>query len=87
MFRICCRVFRHPSYVGWFYWSVGTQVILCNPICIGLYAYASWSFFKDRIPYEEQLLLKFYKTEYLQYAKTTLLGIPYVQSPIDKLEQ
>ena len=21
-------VFRHPSYVGWFYWSVGTQVKL-----------------------------------------------------------
>lgn len=20
-------IFRHPSYVGWFYWSMGTQVI------------------------------------------------------------
>lgn len=19
-------LFRHPSYVGWFYWSIGTQV-------------------------------------------------------------
>lgn len=19
-------IFRHPSYVGWFYWSIGTQV-------------------------------------------------------------
>lgn len=20
-------LFRHPSYVGWFYWSIGTQVL------------------------------------------------------------
>lgn len=20
------RIWRHPSYVGWFYWSIGTQV-------------------------------------------------------------
>lgn len=23
--------FRHPSYVGWFYWSIGTQVLY--PAC------------------------------------------------------
>lgn len=22
------RLFRHPSYVGWFYWSIGTQVTI-----------------------------------------------------------
>ena len=26
--------FRHPSYVGWLYWSVGTQLILCNPVSL-----------------------------------------------------
>ena len=25
---------RHPSYLGWFLFSVGTQLILCNPIDI-----------------------------------------------------
>jgi len=24
--------FRHPSYVGWFYWSIGTQVMYTNLI-------------------------------------------------------
>lgn len=24
--------FRHPSYVGWFYWSVGTQVSQPDPV-------------------------------------------------------
>lgn len=23
---------RHPGYFGWFLWSVGTQVLLCNPM-------------------------------------------------------
>eukprot|EP01034_Spumella_vulgaris_P024493 gene24493-30844_t len=72
---------RHPSYFGWFYWSVGTQLILCNPVCTVLYAIASWSFFKDRIPYEEQLLLKFYGDEYTKYAQQTVIGIPFVVSP------
>lgn len=27
-------VFRHPSYVGWTYWSLGTQLLLCNPVCL-----------------------------------------------------
>jgi protein-S-isoprenylcysteine O-methyltransferase len=29
--------YRHPSYVGWFWWSCGTQILLANPICFLLY--------------------------------------------------
>ena len=28
-----CRWIRHPAYCGWLIWSVGTQVLLVNPIC------------------------------------------------------
>jgi hypothetical protein len=27
------HVVRHPGYLGWFVWSVGTQILLCNPFC------------------------------------------------------
>lgn len=40
---------RHPSYVGWFIWSVGTQIMLCNPLCILLFYKASIWFFRERI--------------------------------------
>ena len=30
-------VLRHPAYFGWFWWSVGTQIVLCNPICICMF--------------------------------------------------
>lgn len=28
-----CRVFRHPGYLGWMLWAIGTQVLLINPFC------------------------------------------------------
>lgn len=30
---------RHPGYAGWVLWAVGTQVILCNPVCTLVFAY------------------------------------------------
>ena len=28
------RHLRHPAYLGWFLWSVGTQLLLCNLVCL-----------------------------------------------------
>lgn len=72
-------VFRHPSYVGWFYWSIGTQLLLCNPVCTVGYTVASWMFFDDRITDEEQLLLHFFGTEYAEYQKKVKIGIPFIK--------
>jgi len=72
-------VLRHPSYFGWFYWSVGTQVLLGNPVCAVLYAVASWQFFSNRIPYEEETLVSFYKQAYVDYMRNTWIGIPLVR--------
>lgn len=49
-FRVTRSVFRHPSYTGWFYFSIGTQVLLNNPFCFVAYVGASWYFFYVRIP-------------------------------------
>lgn len=69
---------RHPSYFGWFYWSIGTQVLLANPVCVILYAISSWKFFKTRIAYEEFHLIKFFGKEYSAYQKKVWTGIPFV---------
>lgn len=71
-------VLRHPSYCGWFWWSLGTQVLLANPVCLVLYAVLSWRFFRDRIPFEESALIKFYPREYLAYYARTYVGIPFI---------
>lgn len=58
---------RHPGYMGWFYWSIGTQVLLCNPVCLIGYTIASLQFFADRIAYEEAMLLDFFGDQYRAY--------------------
>ena len=62
--------FRHPSYAGWFLWSLGSQLILVNPFCLLAYAYVSFSFFSERIYCEEFMLLKFFGKEYREYQVT-----------------
>jgi hypothetical protein len=73
---------RHPSYFGWFYWSIGMQLVLGNFWCFAAYFYVSWKFFHERIPYEEELLLRFYGDEYRQYVARSYIGIPFVFSKI-----
>lgn len=73
---------RHPSYFGWFYWSIGTQILLANPVCTLLYAVSSWKFFKTRISYEEFHLIKFFGKEYIDFQKRVPTGIPFVKGYI-----
>eukprot|EP00296_Roombia_truncata_P008447 JP446931.1.p1 GENE.JP446931.1~~JP446931.1.p1 ORF type:complete len:236 (-),score=34.44 JP446931.1:28-735(-) len=70
--------FRHPGYFGWFWWSIGTQVLCMNPICTLAFAYASWAFFHGRIPFEEQKLIEFFGDEYIRYRKQTPILIPFI---------
>lgn len=71
---------RHPSYFGWFWWSIGTQIILSNPICLVGYTWASWNFFANRIPYEEEHLVHFFGIEYIKYRDSVGVGIPFLNS-------
>ena len=72
------RWLRHPSYCGWFWWSIGTQLVLRNPVCSVAYAVAAHSFFRDRIAFEEATLRDFFGDAYVAYAKRTIIGIPMI---------
>ncbi|CAG5129067.1 unnamed protein product [Candidula unifasciata] len=72
------RLFRHPSYVGWFAWSLGTQIMLCNPVCLIAYTIVSWRFFNERIYEEEICLLNFFGEDYLEYQRRVPTGIPFI---------
>lgn len=74
------RIFRHPSYVGFFYWSISTQLILGNILHVFLYSLASWTFFNRRIHYEEESLCQFFPDTYPQYVAQTFMGIPLIKS-------
>ncbi|EJD01223.1 ICMT-domain-containing protein [Fomitiporia mediterranea MF3/22] len=86
--------FRHPSYAGFFYWALGTQLLLQNPISFILYSILLWRFFYRRIQgkytrfsaerspdigaVEEASLIRFFGDDYKQYRKRVGTKIPFV---------
>ncbi|CAN7080635.1 unnamed protein product [Brassica oleracea var. botrytis] len=72
------RLMRHPSYCGFLVWSVGTQVMLCNPVSAVLFTVVVWRFFAERIAYEECFLNQSFGVEYVEYAESVASGIPFV---------
>ena len=60
------------------------QVLLANPVCVLAYALATWHFFYDRIPYEEELLAEFFGDTYRAYRKRTFVGIPLVEWAVSR---
>lgn len=72
-------IVRHPGYTGFFIWSVGTQIMLCNPVSSVAFAIIAWGFFYNRIPYEEFFLKQFFGLEYDAYMQRVPSGIPFVE--------
>ena len=70
---------RHPGYFGWFLWSVGTQIMIWNPIWIVGFYLASYYFFKDRIELEEEFLIEFFGKQYQDYRSKVPTRIPFIE--------
>ncbi|KAF9581623.1 hypothetical protein BGW38_001301 [Lunasporangiospora selenospora] len=71
-------ILRHPSYFGFYYWALGSQLMLMNPICFIGFALALHHFFSERIKYEEQLLVRFFGDDYRKYQTGTRTGLPMI---------
>jgi Isoprenylcysteine carboxyl methyltransferase (ICMT) family len=76
--QISYAYLRHPSYIGFYYWAIGTQILLNNLLHTFLFAAASTFFFRKRIPFEEESLLQYFPDEYPAYRARTWIGIPFV---------
>ena len=70
---------RHPSYFGFFWWGIGTQLMLGNPICGVGYVIVLWRFFDRRIQGEEGALKRFFGDEYGAYRERVGTGIPFIR--------
>ncbi|KAI1375002.1 ICMT-domain-containing protein [Hypoxylon crocopeplum] len=69
---------RHPAYFGFFYWGIGTQMVLGNPFCFVAYTIVLWQFFSRRVKHEETLLVRFFGDDYLNYKKKVGTLMPFV---------
>ncbi|EHK96988.1 putative protein-S-isoprenylcysteine O-methyltransferase [Glarea lozoyensis 74030] len=72
-------ILRHPSYFGFFWWGIGTQLVLGNVFCLLGYSAVLWKFFSARIKGEEEFLVRFFKKDYEEFRKRTPVGIPYIK--------
>lgn len=69
---------RHPGYLGWYLWSVSTQILLLNPVSFLLFVGWGYRFLKARIQVEEQLLLHFFGQDFKQYMNRVPSGLPFI---------
>ncbi|RMZ92004.1 hypothetical protein DV736_g738, partial [Chaetothyriales sp. CBS 134916] len=70
---------RHPSYFGFFWWALGTQVVLGNVGCFVAYAVVLWKFFSHRITHEERHLVQFFGKAYIDYRHRVPTRIPFIR--------
>ncbi|KAF7624720.1 hypothetical protein Mgra_00010005 [Meloidogyne graminicola] len=70
---------RHPGYMGWMLWSIGTQLVLCNPICLIFYVCIGYRFLEERIYEEEKYLIEFFAERYIAYQRYVPCGIPGIK--------
>ncbi|KAH9966075.1 ICMT-domain-containing protein [Russula dissimulans] len=70
--------FRHPSYAGFFYWALGTQLVLQNPLSFCVYWVLLMRFFSSRIRAEERALISFFGDEYVTYRRRVGTRIPFI---------
>lgn len=57
---------RHPGYFGFFWWALGTQILLSNPVSLLLFSVVLWRFFNERISAEETYLIRFFGDDYVR---------------------
>lgn len=57
---------RHPSYFGFFWWGLGTQLIMGNLVCLVGYAVVLWRFFSLRIKSKYLLMTHVLTSAYLK---------------------
>jgi protein-S-isoprenylcysteine O-methyltransferase len=74
IYRFSC----HPGYFGWFWWAIGAQLVLSNPLSTIVTAIAAWRFFAERIPYEEERLQQFFGEAYATYRLSTPTRLPFI---------
>ena len=49
-----------------------------NPVCTVLYAAAAWTFFRERVMFEEAMLVNFFAQEYKDYQKRVPTLLPFI---------
>eukprot|EP00457_Paulinella_chromatophora_P007414 gb/GEZN01007437.1/.p1 GENE.gb/GEZN01007437.1/~~gb/GEZN01007437.1/.p1 ORF type:complete len:413 (-),score=30.76 gb/GEZN01007437.1/:299-1414(-) len=75
------RYIRHPGYASYFWFCVGLELILLNPVSLLLHIYVLIEWFTRQCDHEEGHMMRNYGERYLQYHRRTFSGIPLMGMP------
>ncbi|WP_114750834.1 methyltransferase family protein [Pleomorphovibrio marinus] len=70
--------FRHPSYLGWYIFSLSAPVFLGSPFSLLGFSILGWYYFRARIKEEEKYLIQLFGESYQIYKDKTSSGIPFI---------
>ncbi|OHS93303.1 hypothetical protein TRFO_11930 [Tritrichomonas foetus] len=73
------KYIRHPGYLGFLIFAVGTQIMLKNFFSVIGFYIVLWNFFNRRIAYEERGLIDMFGQEYRDYRDRTPTWIPFIK--------
>lgn len=68
-------IIRHPSYFGYYFWAIGTQLLVRNWLTFSVFAVALVIYFRQRVGPEEAALVRFFGQDYRNYRKNVWSGI------------
>ncbi|RKP08635.1 Isoprenylcysteine carboxyl methyltransferase family-domain-containing protein, partial [Thamnocephalis sphaerospora] len=69
---------RHPSYFGFYFWALGTQLMLANPFSFMAFIVVLHRFFSERIVYEERALIRIFGRSYVDYKQLVGIMMPFI---------
>lgn len=75
-------VLRHPSYFGFFWWGIGTQLMLGNVVSLLGYAVVLWKFFSHRIDRECSLCSIYFYFYLYFFFHFSIFGIGHIANMI-----
>jgi len=74
------KYIRHPSYLGFYCWAVGSQIMNMSYVSIPAFILSLTYFFTERIVCEEYFLIQFFGIEYVEYRQSSFVLLPLYKS-------
>ncbi|KAM7184348.1 isoprenylcysteine carboxyl methyltransferase [Rhypophila sp. PSN 637] len=71
-------IMRHPAYFGFFWWAVGTQMVLGNIFSFFAAVVVLWSIFAGQVQIEEACLRLSLGRPYLEYESRVGTWMPFI---------
>lgn len=72
------RMIRHPYFFGLYWWAIGVQITLLNPVGLAIFVFMLHDTLSQRIKVEDQNLQRLYHDIWNNYKAATPTWLPFI---------